>query len=386
MKIAIDARWIYREISGIGVYTRALIAEFARMKTEHEFVLIFCDEDLRKRTSDELGLDAVEHISCEMVSYSLFSVRNQVLLPRWLKRHEIDIFHSPNYMIPLCAFPRGERGRIACVVTIHDMIPMIFREQVAKSRKARMYPLFRYLMKQVAERADAILTVSNSSARDIISLLNIPASEEKKVTTVYNGVDPLFVPRVKEGETADLNEAQEKSLLYVGRSDPYKNITVLLRAFYKARKLSDFPLRLVIAGSKDPRYPEPERLCSELKLTEYATWTGYLTPKELLGVYQDADLLVHPSRYEGFGLQIVEAMSCGTPVVCSNAASLPEVAGEAGIMISPDDVDGFSDAILRVVEYPELQRELSRRGLEQASRFSWSKAAKETLAVYESVG
>ena len=144
-------------------------------------------------------------------------------------------------------------------------------------------------------------------------------------------------------------------------------------------------LRLVIAGSKDPRYPEAGELCARLGLERVVTWTGYLTHKELLRQYQDADVLLHPSRYEGFGLQVAEAMACGTPVICSNAASLPEVAGDAAVLVSPDDVDGFVDAIVRVVSDGDVQRELSQRGLVQARQFSWQKAAEQTLRVYEAL-
>ncbi len=385
MRIAIDARWIYREISGIGAYTRALIREFSLMSLPHEFLLIFCDDELRERTVSDLDLDAVANMHCVTLPYSIFSLSNQFRLPGWLKREKIDLFHSSNYMVPLSAFPRGRRGRTACVVTVHDMIPMIYREQVAKSKKARMYPLFRFLLHQVAKRADAILTVSNSSARDIIALLNVPALQQGKVHTVYNGVDPMFSPPVNDANRFDRGSASERVLLYVGRADPYKNMETLVRAFAKARSRVACPLRLVIAGSEDPRYPEAGAICKQLGLDEAVRWTGYLDPQQLLELYRTADLLVHPSRYEGFGLQIVEAMACGTPVLSSNAASLPEVVGDAGIMVSADDEEGFADAIIRIVSDADLQLELSHKGLARAEFFSWRKAAEETVAVYEGV-
>lgn len=383
MKIAIDARWIYREISGIGAYTQALIEQFACMETGHEFVLLFYERDLMQRTVDELGLATRPSIKTALVPHSIFRPAGQFFLPKWLKANGIDLFHSTNYMIPLFAFPRNRRGRTACVVTIHDMIPMIYREQVAKSRKARMYPLFCWLMRQVISRADAILTVSESSARDIVDYLRVKEARRDKIRVVYNGVDPMFTPSPESGLRFQKRPEDERRLLYVGRADPYKNLGNLLRAFKRARERVASPLRLVIAGAEDPRYPEAGRVCRELGLLDCVSWTGYLTHEELLDYYQRADLLVHPSRYEGFGLQIIEAMACGTPVVCSKAASLPEVAGDAARLLAPDDVEGFASAIVEIVGDTERAKALSQKGLSQAATFSWQKAAKETLDIYE---
>ena len=174
-------------------------------------------------------------------------------------------------------------------------------------------------------------------------------------------------------------------LLYVGRSDPYKNVTGLIRIFKAARERAPMPLRLCIAGSPDPRYPEAVRLAAELGLSDAVTWTGYLSDEALTALYRRADVLVHPSRYEGFGLQVAEAMASGTPVVCSRAGSLPEVAGDAALMFDPDDIDGFADAVVRVIVDERLSAALRAKGRVRAAGFTWARAARETLAVYRAM-
>jgi len=144
-------------------------------------------------------------------------------------------------------------------------------------------------------------------------------------------------------------------------------------------------VRLQIAGAPDPRYPQATELAETLGVSSAVTWTGYLMDDALVNAYRTADLLVHPSRYEGFGLQIVESMACGTPVVCSNGGSLPEVAGDAAIQFDPDDVDALVQSITRVLTQPELAADMRERGFAQSARFRWQAAAHQTLDVYEAV-
>jgi glycosyltransferase involved in cell wall biosynthesis len=171
-------------------------------------------------------------------------------------------------------------------------------------------------------------------------------------------------------------------VLYVGRADPYKNIETLIRAFAAARAIVPFPLVLTIAGSSDPRYPEPARLVEELDVASAVHRIGYLSDDRLATLYQQADVLAHASRYEGFGLQIAEAMACGLPVVCSNAGSLPEVAGEAAVLLDPDDAGGFANAIADILTNDARRRNLVQQGLRQAAQFRWTRTAESVLRIY----
>jgi glycosyltransferase involved in cell wall biosynthesis len=159
----------------------------------------------------------------------------------------------------------------------------------------------------------------------------------------------------------------------------------VIKAFGKARSMCRFPLNLVIAGSPDPRYPEAKILADQLGLEPYITWTGYIPNENLLKLYQEADLLVHPSQYEGFGLQVVEAMASGLPVLCSNGGALPEVVGNAGITLDPSDEDGYARKIVEIQSDQAKSAEMTRLGIQQAAGFTWRKAADETLKVYVNV-
>ncbi len=381
MRIAIDARWIFPEISGIGNYTRQLLRQFARLDLPGSLLVLFNDPAVMQRTLEETGLAASAEVEVNCLPWGVFSLQSQLRLPAYLKKERVDIFHSPNYMIPLGAFPRGRAGRIKCVTTIHDVIPLLFPDHAPKSRKTRLFPIFRALMREVGKRADAIITVSDASRRDILQQLSIPASAADKVHTVYNGVSERYTPA-----SAPRTPHADKTLLYVGRADPYKNVDVLIRALAHIRATAALPVRLVIAGSPDPRYPQAMELAESLAIADAVTWTGYLTDQQLVETYRSSDLLVHPSRYEGFGLQIIEAMACGTAVVCSNGGSLPEVAGDAGLLVDPDNDKGLAETITRVLTTPTLAATMQKKGLRQAAKFTWEAAARKTLAVYEDVG
>jgi len=385
MRIAIDARWIFPEISGIGNYTRQLIRQLTRIDRDSEYLILFQDSSLLSRTVSETGIGEAPNFETVCVSYGVFSPASQFLLPLFLKRRKVDLFHSPNYMIPLLAFPRRRAGQIRAVTTIHDLIPMIFPDHAPKSRKSRVFPLFRRIMLEVGARSDAIITVSKASRNDIISHLRIPPEREDKVLAIYNGVSDLFKPSHDRGAVGRSKTNAPRKILYVGRADPYKNLATLIKAVRILRDTFESPVSLKIAGSPDPRYPDPERLVRQLGLSDIVKWTGYVSDLKLVEAYQTADLLVHPARYEGFGLQIIEAMACGTPVVCSNRGALKEVAGDAAILVDPDDEIKLAGAIVEVLSQPSLAVEMSRKGLARASEFTWESAARETLDLYKRV-
>jgi glycosyltransferase involved in cell wall biosynthesis len=386
MKIAIDARWIFREISGIGAYTRELLRHLATFTSAHTFLVYFDDPAICARTVAETGLDAAAHIETKMLPWSLFSIRNQIAMGGQLKRDGIRVYHSPNYMIPLAPFPRGRRGTTRCITTIHDMIPMVFRDHAPASRKAKLYPIYAALMQEIGRRSDLITTVSECSKRDIMTHLGMPAARAGDIHVIPNGIgehyrpNPTLVPDRRNDQPDRI-----RTILYVGRADPYKNVTMLIEAFDSLASQLPFPVRLLIAGSRDARYPEAEKRVAELGRGEQVTWTGYLSDDDLLCTYQGADVLAHPSRYEGFGLQVGEAMRCGVPVVASNGGSVPEVAGDAALLIDPDDTAGFTNALRRVLTEPDLADDLIARGHAQVAAFTWRANAETTHALYETL-
>lgn len=388
MNIAIDARWIFPEISGIGAYTRELVKHLAQIDTGNSYVLLFDNQSVRDRTISQTNLSGSKNFSSRILPFGVFSVKNQFQLPGILADSNFDIYHSTNYMIPLFAFPRNGQGRTRCVVTIHDVIPMIFPNHAPKSKKARLFPVYKFLMREIGRRANIIITDSQASRTDVIKHLRIPENSQAKVRTIYCGVSPQFKPLTRPAQIQAIpgtKEKRKRTILYVGRSDPYKNLSTLIMAFFSATKVCPFPIELLIAGPPDTRYPEAAILTSKLGIENAVRWTGYLSDEQLVQTYQNADLLVHPSKYEGFGLQVVEAMACGIPVISSNAGSLPEVAGNAAILLDPEDVNGFTDKIHGVLTDQSTITSMSEKGIAQAARFSWLNTARETLSIYKEV-
>jgi glycosyltransferase involved in cell wall biosynthesis len=361
MRIGIDARWIFPTPSGVTVYTRELIRALAKHDETNEYILLFESEQRRGEVAAELDLPRDASFTSNVMGYSLF--------------------HSTNYMIPLRAFPKGRAGRVKCVVTIHDVIPLLFPGHAPRSRKTRLFPLYRRLMQEIGLRADVIVAVSNTSRGDIIRHLSIPPDRQSAVRTVYNGISDAF-RSVQRRETGGADSDRARTVLFVGRADPYKNCVGLVSAFAGACDKADFPLRLVIVGAKDARYPEAEEKINQLGLADKIFW-GPMIERDVLKAYRDADLLVLPSFYEGFGLPVAEAMAAGIPVVCSNRGSLPEIAGDAAVFVDPDDSDGLSSAIVRVLENRDMAERLSQNGRAQAAQFTWERTAQQTLAAYE---
>ncbi|MEI6218989.1 MAG: glycosyltransferase family 1 protein, partial [bacterium] len=299
MRIAIDARWITAEASGIGVYTQELITALAVIDRKNEYILFFNSETLRARTVESAALRNSSNISSEIVPHGVFSPAGQLLVPGLLKKMGLDIYHSPNYMMPLLAFPRNRKGSIAAVVTIHDVIPMIFPDHAPKSRKTKLFPVYRRLMIEVGKRANMIIADSESSRKDIVTHLQIPTGRHGMVKTVYCGLGSRLAPDSRSKPAKDGNEA--RTILYVGRSDPYKNCVGLISAFALTQKQCHFPIKLLMAGSPDQRYPEINEKINALGLAQ-SVRRAYLTDSELASAYRTADLLVLPSLYEGFGL------------------------------------------------------------------------------------
>jgi len=280
------------------------------------------------------------------------------------------------------------------VLTVHDLIFLLFPEYHLPLNRwflNRFMPLF-------IRRADAIIAISQCTKDDLIRHYGVPS---EKVTVIYEGVDSRFHP-VTDPDVLGRVRARyglpEHYILYVGTIEPRKNLTALLEAFVALRKqasnrqpatsnqrLEAGSWKLVIAGKRGWLYEGFFRRLRELGLEGEVILLGFVPDEDLPALYSAAELFVFPSLYEGFGLPVLEAMACGTPVIASNASSLPEVVGEAGILIDPHDVGGLVKAMGRVLMDGGKRREMREKGLQQAARFSWERTAAMTLGVYRSV-
>lgn len=377
MKIVIDTRWIFPTFSGIGFYTQELIRSMIPMAPEHDFILLFNHAEVEARVRALPEFKGLKNLEVQPVDYGPFALKSQIALPRLLRSLEADLFFSPNWMVPYLSFPRSEAGIIKLAVTLHDLIPLILRDHAPQSKKSKLFPVFRSLMHETAKRADLILTPSESSRNDVIKHLHIPEANHKKVLSTPEAAAKHYVPTERP-------KTEPPEFLYVGRFDPYKNVPFLIRSFAKVAAKHPF-VRLRFIGEPDPRYPDAQQEVDRLNLKDRIIWQGYTDSDGLLKAYQNATALVFPSRYEGFGLPVLEAMASGTPVICSNTSSLPEVAGDAAMIISPDDEEKFAETMLCLLNEAYLQRTYRAKGLLRAEEFSWDKTARQTLDAFEAL-
>ena len=372
LHIAIDARWIFPQISGIGLYTQELIAALATLSSPHRFTLLFNQTEVMARTEAESGISKNPRFAAHLVHGGPFSPMDQWRLPRLLKRLGVDVYHATNAMMPLVGM-----GSVKRVVTIHDLIPLLFRDHAPRSKKNRLFPVYRWLMHTVAREADVIIAVSDHTRRDIETHLLGGDAPSGRIRVIHEGVRSIYAPAARPAR-------DHVEFLFVGRRDPYKNLPMLIEALDAVRQ-QGLPVRLRIVGGDDPRYPEARETADRLGLNQHIIWSGYVSEAELIAAYQHTDVFVLPSRYEGFGLPVLEAMACGTPVICSNTSSLPEVAGDAAVLIDPAQPNSLVDAMAQLARDPILRSDLSRNGLRHAATFTWEKTARETLACYEEI-
>jgi alpha-1,3-rhamnosyl/mannosyltransferase len=271
------------------------------------------------------------------------------------------------------------------VLTVHDLIPLLFPRQ--STWQARL--LFRWALSLALRASHRVIAVSESTARDLQQYFHTPS---ERVSVIPEAPDPTFYPR----PPAEVAAVRRKYglpapfVLYVGSNKPHKNLPRLIEAWsLLTPHVSHFTFHasrftLVIAGVWDPRYPEPRLLAERLGL-QNVRWLGPVPEADLPALYSAATLFVFPSLYEGFGLPVLEAMACGVPVICSNTSSLPEVAGDAALLVDPTDVRALAAAITDLLEDESRREEMRERGLQQAARFSWERTAAMTLEMYREV-
>jgi glycosyltransferase involved in cell wall biosynthesis len=290
-------------------------------------------------------------------------------------RDKLSLFHS-QYVLPMFLSCKS-------VLTIHDILfesnPEFFPELHRR--------LLKFFVPFSAKRASRIIADSEFTKKQIIQYYNIP---EGKVTVIYLGSSDKFIP-IKNINliTSVLGKygIKKKYILFVGRIEPRKNIVGLLKAFDFIKKRGKKDLCLVIVGNQDKIFNEKELInkIEKLELSSDIIFTGGISEEDLPVLYNGAEVLVYPAFAEGFGLPVLEAMACGTPVITSNTTSLPEVAGDATLLVNPYNFTEIGESLERVLYNPQIRKELSDKGLQKAKQFSWDKAARKTLEVYHDI-
>jgi glycosyltransferase involved in cell wall biosynthesis len=357
--VTIDARWL---VGGIGTYTRNLLQQFHRHEKQFEIQAI-----VRKRDSHSVSAFCP---SMTVIDTPIYTLREQILIAHASRGS--DLLHVPHYNAPLL-----HRGPL--IVSIMDVIHL---SSPGRDRKLSTYVYAWPMLKAAACKADHIVTVSSFSKNEIVRTLKIP---ESKITVIPNGVSEEFtVPGAftQFSDIAKTLDIRGPYLLYVGNLKPHKNVTTLLRSFAHLQKNRGLKHKLLIVGDDVRWKSSVVAECVRLGIQESTTILPYLAQSLLPSVYAAADLVVMPSTVEGFGLPVLEAMACGTPVVASSAASLPEVGGDAALYFDPASPEELSTQIERMLQSSDLQASLRQKGLQRAKLFTWQKAAHQHLELY----
>jgi glycosyltransferase involved in cell wall biosynthesis len=271
--------------------------------------------------------------------------------------------------------------RARLVSTVYDLTPMLFPDWHTNQNRA----VFRQKMRRVCKHAHAIIAISEHTKRDLVKTLAIP---EERIHVVYGAADARYRPIHDRDEigrvTRKYGVPKSSYILYVGTLEPRKNLVRLVEAYAMTlERHGDKTPLLVLAGAKGWLYEEIFRTVERLGLQRRVVFTGFVDDEDLPALFNGALFFVYPSLYEGFGIPVLEAMACGVPVITSNTSSLPEVVGEAGVLVDPTDASALAVALMALLSDPERRARLHAVSLARAAMFSWERAARQTLAVYE---
>ncbi len=386
MRIAIDVSPLYEtNLTGIGLAIVNLLHGLARIDAYNDYRLLYIGglksqaaerlKLVRKRLPAQSNFPFCHHRFPSRLNLNLV---REYLLPVNCFTGDFDLLHVPYHFAPLV---RGRRT----IHTVYDLTPVINPAWHTPRNAAE----FRRSLRLITRRTDRVLAISESTGRDLVRLFDFPAD---RVTVVHLGVDrERFFPLDEAQRPAARQKLADygikgEYLLYVGTIEPRKNLERLLLAFDRLRRLGHRECRLVIAGKRGWLCDGYDKTLAGLPAAtrEMIIQTEYFPTSDLAALYNLAALLVYPSLYEGFGLPVLEAMACGCPVVTSNVSSLPELAGGAGRLVDPLDVEAIAAAISAVLADPAERERMWREGLQQAARFSWEETARKTLDVYRS--
>lgn len=381
LRIVLDIRHI--KDFGIGTYIRNLVRAFAKLDRENEYFLT----SLRPEEPDLGELPPNFHL----IHYPRpdTDYTDHIAYPLFTRRFHPHLHHFPLNRVPYFM-------RRPYVVTIHDLSSLLFGTTTGIRKSIWLYHFRRSLF-----RANRIIAVSRATKRDVENLLDIPGD---RITQIYNAIDPVFMEHLQDRMDPQRWQRWESEkrlilaryqiqypyLLYAGTIRPQKNLPRLVEAFAVARAdLEAHPyysdLRLIIIGDEISKYPELRQTVAKCRVEEYVRFLGFVPLKTMRALYESAAAFVFPSLYEGFGLPPLEAMACGTPVLTSNVSSLPEVVGDAALLVNPENVFDIAKGIRELLINEDLRQELIEAGYRQVQRFSWEDTACRVLKVYRSV-
>ena len=367
MRIGINGRFLAAKRTGVQRAAYNLIRSLVRVDEVNEYVIFTSEEE---QSNPDWQRPNVKVVASRIREGE--SLRNhlweQFTLPRLAAQHKVDILHSPANLAPL--FYKGKS-----VVHIHDLCFVVNPQWFSFFFRT----LYNFVIPRLARRAAKVITNSNNSRNDLLQFCDLQA---ERVSQVYWAVDDLFTTAPEVASSTDW-ELQDY-ILYVGSLEPRKNIGTLLEAYELLRTNNpEIKTKLVLIGGESPLFAEVRLKVKRFK--DDILFKGFVNDQILLEFYRHASLFVYPSLYEGFGLPPLEAMASGVPVVTTMTSSIPEVVGDAALLVSPYDVQQLADTMGTVLQNPEVSSSMIAKGREQAKKFNWYRVARNTLAVYYEV-
>lgn len=370
MRIGIDATAIPPRRTGAGNYIFQLVKNLALIDKANSYTIFTKPEHAAEWKIEQTNF---QFVMANLHNRARRLAWEQTGLPILASRYRLDLLHSPHYTIPLS---------LACksVVTFHDMIFFLYPEMYGRFRQQ----FFTTMMRLSARRANAILTDSQSTADDLHQILGTP---ENKIFPVLLACDKHYQPITDltqvEQICANYGLPSNQYFLYVGVLEPRKNIPVLLQAL---RNLLDHGFKhcLAITGKKGWMFEEIFATVKRLQLDSHVIFTGYIPEEHLPYLYTGCTASIYPSLYEGFGMPVLEALACGSPVITSNISSMPEITADAALLVDPRSVDQLTIAMERMLSDDGLREKMKNQALARSAKFSWEKTAQETLEIYSS--
>jgi glycosyltransferase involved in cell wall biosynthesis len=370
IRVGINASKYFDINTGVGRYTSNLCNSVTKGKDGNDYFFYLpgrsstCWDDMNGAQTEEQGLF--------LQNNTLRILWEQILLPIKIRKDMLDLFHYTDHAMSLI------QRRHPVVITVHDIAYIRFPDLLNKSRQVYK----KYILNLSVKNADIIIADSHSTKEDIIEFFKV---DEKKIKVIHLGVESRFRPISNVEGYRIRNNLPKKMILNIGTLEPRKNVVALIKAFKRLLERGFKDYILVIAGERGWLY---KRIFEEIKssgMEQSIRFLGVVDDGELPMLYNCADLFVYPSLYEGFGLPPLEAMACGIPIITSNTSSLPEVVGNAGIMIDPSDIESLSEEMYRVLKDKELRHRMSRDGLKRSKMFTWEKTVNNVLGVYNEV-
>jgi glycosyltransferase involved in cell wall biosynthesis len=370
MRIGIDARMFHK--AGIRRYSSELIQNLSLLDRRNEYTVYLSSN----AHPDEIK-DLTPNFKHVYLEAPLFSLKEHLLLISHLRKDRLDVFHTTfDFGVPLWPVRN-------VIVTVHDVFfgPGTF----FRNYKTRL--MYQVLTKYSVRRSEMTIVISNFIKKKLLEYMPQRSEKLDRIRVVYNGVGTEFSPVREPGEAEWIKQKygiRDRYILCVGSfASGIKNLSRILKAFSVLPSDLRNNYQLVIAGEIFQRVPEAEDMIKELKDRRRILCLGYVPDLELPSIYRNAEVFMFPSLHEGFGIPVLEAMACGTPVVTSNITGIPEVAGDAALLIDPYSTDEIREGMSKMLTDVHLRNDKSEKGLQRAQEFSWGLTAKKTLGIYE---